>query len=138
MVVSDRIVVMNLGRIEGIGKLFEFYYYLKIEFVVKFLGLSNILEFEVENGIVCFGILEFKMGRDGKVRVFFRFENVFVKFGKGVRVIDYDFLLGRICLRLGIGGEIIIVECFFNELFFSLEDIFKEVSVEVFLYFVFE
>ncbi len=84
MAVSDRIAVMNSGRIEGgIGKPLELYYHPKTEFVAKFLGLSNILELEAENGIARLGTLEFKTGRDGKVRVFFRPENVLVKPGKG-------------------------------------------------------
>lgn len=138
MAVSDRIAVMNSGRIEGIGKPLELYYHPKTEFVAKFLGLSNILELEAENGIARLGTLEFKTGRDGKVRVFFRPENVLVKPGKGARVIDYDLLPGRIRLRLGIGGETITAERFLNELPFSPEDIPKEVSVEVLSYSVLE
>lgn len=83
MAVSDRIAVMNSGRIEGIGKPLELYYHPKTEFVAKFLGLSNILELEAENGIARLGTLEFKTGRDGKVRVFFRPENVLVETRKG-------------------------------------------------------
>ncbi|AMQ18237.1 ABC transporter ATP-binding protein [Thermococcus peptonophilus] len=138
MAVSDRIAVMNSGRIEGIGKPLELYYHPKTEFVAKFLGLSNILELEAKSGIARLGTLEFKTGRDGKVRVFFRPENVLVKPGRGARVIGYDLLPGRIRLRLEIGGKTITAERFLNELPFSPEDIPQEVSVEVLSYSVLE
>lgn len=138
MAVSDRIAVMNLGRIEGIGKPLELYYHPKTEFVAKFLGLSNILELEAENGIARLGTLEFKTERDGKVRIFFRPENILVKPGRGARVIDYDLLPGRIRLRLEVGGETITAERFLNELPFSPENIPSEVAVEVLSYSVLE
>ncbi|MBP1911028.1 ABC transporter ATP-binding protein [Thermococcus stetteri] len=138
MAVSDRIAVMNSGRIEQIGTPLELYYHPKTEFVAKFLGLSNILELEAENGIARLGTLEFKTGRDGKVRVFFRPENVLVKPGRGGKIVDYDLLPGRIRLRLEIDGETITAERFLNELPFSLENLPSEVAVEVLSYSVLE
>jgi ABC-type Fe3+/spermidine/putrescine transport system ATPase subunit len=44
LVISDRIVVMNQGRIEQIADPFTIYRYPKNEFVANFIGLANIFE----------------------------------------------------------------------------------------------
>jgi thiamine transport system ATP-binding protein len=138
MAVSDRIAVMNSGRIEQVGKPLELYYYPKTEFVARFLGLSNILELEAENGVARLGSLEFKTNKSGRIRIFFRPENVLVKPGTGAKVVGYDLLPGRIRLRLEIEGEVITAERFLNELPFSPETIPDEVAVEVLSYTVLE
>ncbi|NJE30455.1 ABC transporter ATP-binding protein [Thermococcus sp. 18S1] len=131
MAVSDRIAVMNVGHIEQVGKPLELYYRPKTEFVARFLGLSNILELKAENGRACLGGLCFEVGRGGKVRVFFRPESVYVKPGDTAEIIDYELLPGRIRLRLGVGGEVILAERFLDELPFGVEVMPERVDVEV-------
>ena len=56
--ISDRIVVMNEGRIEQIGSSSEIYNFPKTEFVAKFVGQINLLPVEMVNaaeGIVRLG-----------------------------------------------------------------------------------
>ncbi len=124
MAISDRIAVMNVGRVEQVGKPLELYYHPRTEFVARFLGLSNILELKAENGRARIGKLCFDVGREGKVRVFFRPESVHVKPGDSAEVLDYELLPGRIRLKLGIdGGEVILAERFLNELPFDVENL---------------
>ena len=52
---SDRVVVMNLGRIEQVGTPFEIYNFPKTQFVASFVGTLNVLAAEVvdrENGLL--------------------------------------------------------------------------------------
>jgi putative spermidine/putrescine transport system ATP-binding protein len=44
MAISDRIVVMNLGKIEQVGPPFEIYNYPKTSFVASFVGMLNQME----------------------------------------------------------------------------------------------
>ncbi len=131
MAISDRIAVMNDGRIEQVGKALELYYNPKTEFVAKFLGLSNILELEAENGKACLGKLCFNVGKDGKVRIFFRPESVYITDGDFAEIVSYELLPGRIRLRLSIEGKEIIAERFLDELPFKIENIPKRVGVRV-------
>jgi putative spermidine/putrescine transport system ATP-binding protein len=48
--ISDRIVVMNEGRIEQVGTPFEIYNHPKTRFVASFVGTLNILQGEVVDG----------------------------------------------------------------------------------------
>jgi iron(III) transport system ATP-binding protein len=54
MVASDRIVVMNQGRIEQIDDPFTLYNRPRTRFVAGFIGRTNILEGLVENGTITF------------------------------------------------------------------------------------
>ncbi|MFA4663079.1 ABC transporter ATP-binding protein [Pyrococcus kukulkanii] len=110
MAISDRIAVMNLGRIEQVGEPLELYMGPKTEFVAKFLGTGNILELHAKNGKACLGKLCFKTSKDGKVRVFFRPESVEIGDGAEAEVIDYELLPGRVRIRLRIHGVEIIAE----------------------------
>ena len=110
MAVSDRIAVMNIGRVEQIGEPLELYYHPKTDFVARFLGISNILELEADNGVARLGNLEFQVGVDGKVRVFFRPESVLVTSGGDARVVGHELLPGRIRLYLDVEGHTIIAE----------------------------
>ncbi|NJE86070.1 ABC transporter ATP-binding protein [Thermococcus sp. CX2] len=131
MAISDRIAVMNVGHVEQVGKPLELYYRPKTEFVARFLGLSNILELKAKDGKACIDGFCFDVGRDGKVRVFFRPESVYVKPGEMAEVVDYELLPGRIRLRLKIGDELILAERFLDELPFSVEDLPERVDLEV-------
>ncbi|NJE47202.1 ABC transporter ATP-binding protein [Thermococcus sp. GR7] len=131
MAISDRIAVMNFGKVEQVGKPLELYYRPKTEFVARFLGLSNILELKAKDGKACIGGLCFDVEREGRVRIFFRPESVYVKPGKMAEVVDYELLPGRIRLRLKIGDELILAERFLDELPFSVEELPARVDVDV-------
>lgn len=48
MSISDRIVIMNKGKIEQIGSPFEIYNYPRTKFVADFIGSINFIESKVE------------------------------------------------------------------------------------------
>ncbi|WP_297420952.1 ABC transporter ATP-binding protein [Thermococcus sp.] len=131
MAVSDRIAVMNVGKVEQVGKPLELYYKPRTEFVARFLGISNILELRAVGGRACLGGLCFKTPRDGRIRIFFRPESVYIKSGKTAEVVDYELLPGRIRLKLEIDGKSLIAERFLNELPFSVEEIPEHVDIKV-------
>jgi spermidine/putrescine transport system ATP-binding protein len=88
LTMSDRVVVMNAGRIEQIGRAQEIYEAPATEFVAGFIGVSNILEGTVESArdqmtTVQLGTLkinargsEFRLG--DRVRVMLRPEKLFI------------------------------------------------------------
>ncbi len=131
MAISDRIAVMNVGRIEQVGKPLELYYHPKTEFVATFIGTGNIVELEAENGVARLGSLEFKVGVEGRVRVFFRPESVLIKPGNLARVVDIEILPGRVRLILDVNGVTITAERFIEELFFDPERPPESVDFEV-------
>ena len=47
MAVSDRIAILNCGRLEQVGAPFEIYYRPESRFAAEFMGSSNILEMDV-------------------------------------------------------------------------------------------
>ncbi|WP_297470174.1 ABC transporter ATP-binding protein [Thermococcus sp.] len=110
MAISDRIAVMNVGTVEQVGKPLELYYRPRTEFVARFLGTGNILELEAENGVARLGNLEFRVGTNGKVRVFFRPESVIIIEGNDGNVVDYELLPGRMRLYIDVEGHLIIAE----------------------------
>jgi spermidine/putrescine transport system ATP-binding protein len=91
LTMSDRIVVMNAGRIEQIGRAEEIYERPATEFVAGFIGVSNIIEGTVEEvaGQVCtIRVGNFKIGaaadgiRPGEpVRVLIRPEKIRISEG---------------------------------------------------------
>lgn len=131
MAVSDRIAVMNFGRVEQVGKPLELYYRPKTEFVARFLGLSNIIEVETTDGVVKLGNIELKMGTKGRVKVFFRPENVKIHRGSDARVVDYEILPGRVRLMLELNGHTIISEQPLTDLPFDPERPPKRVGVKI-------
>ncbi|NPA48072.1 MAG: ABC transporter ATP-binding protein [Thermococci archaeon] len=131
MAISDRIAVMNVGRIEQVGRPVEVYYNPKNDFVANFLGRSNVLRLRARGGRACLGSLCFRTEMDGDVVVFFRPEHVFVKRGDDAEVIGYEVLPGRIRLRLRIGEATITAERFLHEVPFSPEDVPDRVGVSV-------
>jgi putative spermidine/putrescine transport system ATP-binding protein len=92
MTMSDRICLMNLGRIEQLGAPSDLYFRPRTLFVADFLGESNLLEGTVES--VGDGQAEVRLTRDGgrahvtahaplaagsKVRVMVRPQNIAVR-----------------------------------------------------------
>ena len=138
MAISDRIAVMNVGRIEQVGEPLELYYRPRTEFVARFLGTSNIVELEAQNGVAKLGNLEFNVGVDGKVRVFFRPESVVVVKGSDARVLDYELLPGRIRLKLDVEGVEIISERLLSELPFEPKSVPERVGLRVLSYSILE
>jgi sulfate transport system ATP-binding protein len=73
MEVSNRIVIIAKGRMEQIGTPREVYEQPRNEFVARFIGVMNILELEVRNGVGTVGDLQFKLNiPDGSARIGFR------------------------------------------------------------------
>jgi ABC-type Fe3+/spermidine/putrescine transport system ATPase subunit len=54
MVTSDRIAVMNLGKVEQIGEPYEVYNQPRTRFVAGFIGRTNFIEATVANGMLTF------------------------------------------------------------------------------------
>src|SRR4051812_44461589 len=71
---SNRIVIIARGRIEQIGTPREVYEQPANEFIARFIGVMNILELEVRNGIGQVGEMRFQLRNvvDGQVRIGFR------------------------------------------------------------------
>jgi spermidine/putrescine ABC transporter ATP-binding subunit len=65
LVMSDRIAVMNQGRIEQIGSPTEIYEAPKTAFVAEFIGTSNFLRGQLSNGLESSGELASVSLRDG-------------------------------------------------------------------------
>ena len=59
MEVADRIVIFSRGRMEQIGSPREVYEQPANEFVARFIGVMNVLEAVVRNGLACANELEF-------------------------------------------------------------------------------
>ena len=57
--VSNRIVIFSRGLLEQVGTPREVYEYPANEFVARFIGVMNVLEPEVQNGVARIGELEF-------------------------------------------------------------------------------
>lgn len=131
MAISDRIAVMKGGKVLQVGKPLELYYHPRDEFVAKFFGTSNILELTADNGRACLGRICFETKAEGRVRVFFRPESVFITQGDDAQVLDYELLPGRIRFFLEVEGRRIVAERFITELPFGPEDVPKKVGIEV-------
>ena len=74
MEVSNRIVIIAKGRLEQIGTPREVYEQPKNEFVARFIGVMNVVEAEVKNGMGRVGEMEFPLVNvpDGPARLGFR------------------------------------------------------------------
>jgi iron(III) transport system ATP-binding protein len=79
MVTSDRIAVMNLGKIEQIGTPEEIYEHPRTRFVATFIGVSNTLDGRLDNGrVVIDGVAlavesaEAQRATDGRVTISIR------------------------------------------------------------------
>ena len=131
MAISDRIAVMSIGKIEQVGSPLDLYYSPKNEFVAQFLGLSNILEVNAENGKACIGSLCFEVKKEGRVKIFFRPESVYIKKGDEGEVVDYELLPGRVRLKIDVEGRLIIAERFLDEIPFLIEKLPKKVGIKV-------
>jgi len=104
MAISDRIAVMNVGRIEQVGDPLELYYKPKSEFVARFLGSGYIGEAKFRNGRGELCGLELKGDVEGKFIILIRPENVLIKPGKDYEVVFYELLPGRIRLMIDVNG----------------------------------
>jgi len=73
MEVSNRIVIIARGRMEQIGTPREVYERPENEFVARFIGVMNILELDVQNGVGTTGDLQFRLEiANGPARIGFR------------------------------------------------------------------
>jgi len=111
LTMSDRIVVMNAGRIEQIGSAATIYEKPQTEFVAGFIGVSNLLEGAVvafENGysIIAVGSSRIKLNRSqydigARVRVMVRPEKISI--GPGSTESESERLAGRIDSAIYLG-----------------------------------
>jgi iron(III) transport system ATP-binding protein len=134
LVISDRIAVMNRGRIEQIGTPYEIYKRPKTPFVADFIGISNFLEgrvvgvdnekgiatVEIKEGISLEGFLSRNVHKGSKAIISIRPENIRLAQKEGVNVVeskvvkktflgdsyDYRLVLGDIELRMKTGPEV--------------------------------
>jgi iron(III) transport system ATP-binding protein len=67
MVISDRIIVMNKGKIEMVGKPMTIYNKPKTEFVASFIGLSNFLRGRVSEKVMEGGLTAIETAEVGTV-----------------------------------------------------------------------
>ena len=74
MEVSNRIVIIARGRMEQIGTPREVYEQPANEFVARFIGVMNVLDLEVRNGVGRVGEIHFQLPNvvDGQARIGFR------------------------------------------------------------------
>jgi sulfate transport system ATP-binding protein len=73
MEVSNRIVIIAKGKMEQIGTPRDVYERPENEFVARFIGVMNVLEVDVRDGIARVGDLHFKLPvQDGPARIGFR------------------------------------------------------------------
>ncbi len=106
MEVSDRIVIFSQGNLEQIGSPREVYEQPQNEFVARFIGVMNVLELTVQNGMARINELEFPThgAPEGqKVRIGFRPYSVQISGEPGVfryeAILLHTYFLG-IMLRL--------------------------------------
>ena len=79
LTISDRIAIMNQGRIDQIGTPNDIYERPKTEFVAEFLGTANIFTRKVNNGVVQLAKgLELSTNYDGEVTIVVRPEDFYI------------------------------------------------------------
>ena len=110
MVTSDRIVVMNHGRIEQVDDPVSLYNRPKSRFVAGFIGRTNFLEGRVDGGTIAFpgftaaaGLLPDAAGLAGDVTFSVRPQNVALHHAMPADVSKGWFLGGRIVERAYLG-----------------------------------
>jgi len=123
--ISDRIVVMNEGKIEQIGSSTEIYNFPKTEFVARFVGQINLLPVDVVNpseGVVKIGQQIIKAGQFGHlngnpIRLAVRPEELDHGFIEGAnnlsgKVDSISYLGSIVRIRLEIEGHPISMDVF--------------------------
>ena len=79
LTISDRIAIMNQGRIDQIGTPSDIYERPNTEFVAEFLGTANIFTRKVNNGVVQLASgLELSTNYDGEVTIVVRPEDFYI------------------------------------------------------------
>ena len=79
LTISDRIAIMNQGRIDQIGTPNDIYERPNTEFVAEFLGTANIFTRKVNNGVVQLASgLELSTNYDGEVTIVVRPEDFYI------------------------------------------------------------
>jgi len=155
LVMSDRIVIMNEGRIEQIGSPFEIYNYPKTKFVADFIGETNFLdgivvtedvelvEVELWQGVKIYVRKKENMPFQKKeVCIAIRPEDIFLSKEKTLsaknilegKVIDITFLGATIRFHVDINGKIVmadkIVSALENMKFQSGDKVFVRIEPE--------
>ena len=118
LVLSDRIAVMNEGRLEQIGSPEDIYERPATRFVAEFIGQCSILEGQVENGqFVSRGGLRLPVGTPaGEVTVIIRPEYVDIAepSASGVvtaaRIVNASYLGALTRMEISVGDETLLME----------------------------
>jgi len=105
LAISDRIAVMNHGKVEQLGEPREIYMRPANTFVANFIGTSNFLNGEAENGVVTISgklkiPVKLKEGYKGKVTVSVRPENA------KLRPAEEGMLKGKVMFATFLGDYI--------------------------------
>lgn len=122
MTMSDRIVVMNRGRIEGIGSPRDVYEQPTTEFVATFLGASNLLEGTLESSSGelittrhAYGSFQspsrlVPVGLTGSVKVGVRPEKIQIHAAGSVAPSAHNSLSGRVVVSTftGVGNQYVV------------------------------
>lgn len=102
--ISDRVAVINRGRVEQIGSTEEIYWHPENEFVAEFVGEGNVIEGTVNGGAILTEIGKIPMNgipEGEKVKILIRPENIKLKPLENSIKVD-----GRIIDIENVGGEI--------------------------------
>jgi putative spermidine/putrescine transport system ATP-binding protein len=113
LVIADRVVVMNRGRIEQVGAPRDVYAAPRSRFTASFVGNRNAVVIEVREGRVALGgLIEMPApaGADGTVVAYFAPENLGVDLAPGgqpatIESIGFHGALTRLRVRLEVGDE---------------------------------
>jgi iron(III) transport system ATP-binding protein len=110
LAVSDRIVVMQAGRIAQIGTAEDLYHRPANPFVAGFIGDANLLEGELRNGSFHVKKMVFPHpGPDGPATFSLRPERIRLCEGEAARVLSATFLGSRMEYLVEAGGEELLV-----------------------------
>lgn len=138
MAISDYIAVMRDGVIQHLGTPKDIYQRPKNEFVATFIGRTNIIDSEMQNGNVTIGNYQFNvpnLSGNGKVKVSIRPEEFVINQEKGIKaeVVDSVFLglNTHYYLKLESGEKVeVIEESSIKHLFEKGTNVFLDVKSE--------
>ncbi|MBR0740095.1 ABC transporter ATP-binding protein [Bradyrhizobium liaoningense] len=119
VVFSDRIAVMNAGRLAQLGTPAEVYEMPANAFVANFIGECTLVEGQIKNDVFSSGRgLSFPLpGRDGKATLMIRPEHLSLGDGPGrllAHVTSAVFTGGVTRLMLSVSGEELLMQSFFR------------------------
>jgi spermidine/putrescine transport system ATP-binding protein len=108
---SDRLAVLNHGRVEQVGAPREVYDHPRSRFVAEFIGGGNFIEAELaDSGAqTSFGTLRIQTQKRGKGTIYFRPEAVEIGSGFSGEIVDANFAGAETILTVRCGSDLIKV-----------------------------